>query len=301
MGEPQVLSLRLFDSRPTHFQTFGDQSALFFDGDTGVASASVAVFSDAGIESAEMDYIPRTHAQHGAAQVVGNVAFVTRQEDIDSFLPERVDRLERLGGQFRHIETYDVQCPGLHGSASNGGFTAFGCQDGLVLIDRQANGFPASKVANPAGFTGDMRIGRLAGHADAAEMVGLANGRPYLIDPTHGEIEALNGWPADHSMAAMAFDGHGEHFVALDDAGELHIFDIEQGWMLTHSRAVLGAQDGEDLPAPSLAVSGNDGLAFVTDPVNRLVVVVDLDSGEVLESVAVDYIPSGLVWLGGGE
>ncbi|MCR9090884.1 MAG: hypothetical protein NXI11_05950 [Proteobacteria bacterium] len=301
MGQPQVLSLRLFDSRPTHFQTFGDQSALFFDGDTGVASASVAVFNDAGIEAGEMDYIPRTYAQHGAAQVVGNVAFVTRQEDIDSFLPERVDRLERLGGQFRHIETYDVQCPGLHGSASNGGYTAFGCGDGLLLIDRQSNGFPATKVANPASFTGDMRIGRLAAHADVPEMVGIASGHPYLIHPTHGDIEALAGWPEDLGIEAMAFDGHGEHFVALDDAGELHLFTTGQEWTLTHSRAVLGAQDDEDLPAPSLAVSGHDGLAFVTDPVNRLVVVVDLESGEVLESVAVDYVPSGLVWLGGAE
>lgn len=314
-AEPRLMPFQLTGIRPTHFQQAPGQLAVFFDGNsvTG-APASVAVLSDADIGEDRADYPQlryQTH-QHGAAQARGSYLVSTiRDANSSTTLPDKVGLYEQHGDHYHLEQTFAETCPGLHGSAQNHDFIAFGCTDGVLLIEQKDNTFTASKLLNTEAFTGTMRIGTLDGYHSAEHFIGFAGTSVFAIHPEDGEMELLD-WQAGSAttITGYGFAEQGEKFVLLDNTGTLTIFNYHghahanESAFKFASKLALNTSNNSTLPAGSrfeLAISASDDKVYVTNPITRQLLTVDLHDGEVVAEKQLAYIPGKVVWLGIAE
>lgn len=309
---PRLMPLQLTQIRPTHFTRAEGQLAVFFDGNsvTG-APAGVAVLSDAAIGEDSRDYPQlsyQTH-QHGAAQARGEYLLSTiRDANSSTTLPDQVGLYEQHGDHYHLEQTFTETCPGLHGSAQNHDFIAFGCTDGVLLIAQHANSFSASKLLNSEAFTGTMRIGTLAGYHSAEHFIGFAGTAVFAIHPEDTGMEALD-WQAGAATAisGYGFAEQGEKFVLLDNTDTLTIFNYHGHAHADESAfelvSKLALHTGTDTTLPSgsrfeLAISASDDQVYITNPITRQLITVDLHDAAVVAEKQLAYVPGKVVWVG---
>ncbi len=176
--------------------------------------------------------------------------------------------------------------------------------------------FESVKIANIDGLN-SMRIGTLYGHHDSDNFIGVASahggGEATLvaIDPQANEMELID-WEntADASPVSYAFSHNGEHFLILDDEGFLttlhgHIEGDHVHWEVA-SRLDITEEDVAAMPEGesfSMTVAQNGHYVFVADPIAQHVLTVNLEEAAIEGDMELEFVPSGLVWLGieGGE
>ncbi|CAM5225086.1 5-methyltetrahydrofolate--homocysteine methyltransferase [Alishewanella longhuensis] len=309
---PRLMPFQLTQARPTHFTQAEGQLAVFFDGNsvTGVP-AGVAVLTDTDIGEDRADYPQlsyETH-QHGAAQARGEFLISTiRDANSSTTLPDRVGLYEQHGDHYHLEQVFAETCPGLHGSAQNHDFIAFGCTDGVLLIEQAGNIFTASKLLNTETFTGTMRIGTLDGYHSAEHFIGFAGTTLFAIHPEDGEMTPLD-WQVGTATAitGYGFAEQGEKFVLLDNTGALTIFNYhghvhgDESAFEFVSKLPLNTGSNTTLPAGSrfeLAISASDDKVYVTNPITRQLITVDLHDAEVVSEKQLPYVPGKMVWLG---
>lgn len=302
---PQLVKFSLSGVRPTHVQGNTNQLAVFNDGNasSGVA-ASVDVIDEAVIGSDSQSY-PKlsynTH-QHGAAQPRGDYLVSTiRDASASSTLPDTVGIYQRSGSSFQLNKTLSNQCPSLHGSAQNKDFVAFGCTDGVLWLEQSGNNFAEGKIANHPDLTGTARIGTVDGHVKARHFVGIAGTNLFAIDPVNKAMQKIDWQPADGSrVAGYGFSHDAKHFVLLDNLGNLTVLNYD-GAAFSMAGKVAVVADVSAMPQGStlqLAISGSDSRAYVLNPINRQVAVVDLAQRQVHSALQINFVPHRLSWLG---
>ncbi len=296
---PARLAFQLTGTAPTHYEVDGGQAALFMDGrDATAAHAVVALLSDAGIGAGRADATLALAApMHGTAEPRGDYLLATyRPPGAASTLPTQVELYRRDGAAYAFVRRFDEACPGLHGSFSNRDHTAFGCEDGVLVVTRSGDDFAARKLPNPVDLDAGVRIGTVAGHPALPALVGIASpGHLFAIDPVAGTLARI-AWADGRTRRAHAFDAHGERFLVLDDLGTLHLIDPES-WTVVASLPAIEAMPAA-APFPSIAVSRAGERAYVTDPSGRRVIVVDLEAAAIVDRLALDFAPTGAAWLG---
>lgn len=297
---PRLLGFQLTGARPTHYEAHDGAAALFMDGAADTArNAEVVLLTDDGIGRSRVDArLPLPVPMHGTAEPRGNHLLAThRAADAAGTLPSHVDLYRRNGSGYDFVRRFDVECPGLHGSYSNRHHSAFGCTDGVLVITQNGEDFTARKIANPADIGAGVRIGTLAGHPSVERFIGIASpGHLFEVDPAAGTITRID-WAEGRTRRAHRFDAEGANFLVLDDEGTLHVLDAAHGWAKRASLAAVPTMPA-DAPFPSIAASGADDLAFVSDPLGRQVAVIELDQPRVARRISLDFSPTGLVWLG---
>ncbi len=300
---PNFMHFELQETRPTHFTSTSSQAVFFFDGfgDESLPAA-VAVLTESNIASdSGVVWLHYETHQHGAAQARGEYLLSTVRDpaDTSTTLPDRVALYHAHGDHFDWEETFEETCPGLHGSAQNHHHIAFGCTDGVLVIDQHDDEFTAFKVPNPNGFEG--RIGTLYGHHNLDVFVGIAAGKLYEVNPEAGTVEPIV-WTDDDHLAAVgyAFAEDGHLFVILDDHGGLTLLDAEHHWEV-EGHIQVTSSDAHDMPSGSrfeMAVSQASHFVYVLDPIAREVLEVDLEDGDVHTVLSLDFIPHKITWLG---
>lgn len=203
---------------------------------------------------------------HGVAKMVGDRLFVTRRDSsiTDTTLPAEVERYQLDSGSFTHEHLYAEQCPRLHGAAANHHALAFGCSDGVMVIDLEDDTFRAEKLDNPPTLTDGSRIGTLVAHHDVDALVGVAQG----------------------------FDGHGETFYVFGSDGKLRLFDPADSWALVATLDVMEPlAEGQQV---AFTESANEDRLFALTPDGQSIIEIDTHEREVLRTIALDF----QVWLG---
>lgn len=301
--DPLLLALKLQGARPTHYEVHDTLAALFHDGNGATAqNAGVTVFSDASLGSSATEAkLDLPIAMHGTAEPRGNFLLTTHREaGTESTLPSAVDLYRRNVASYDFVERITEPCPGLHGSYSNDDYTLFGCTDGVLVVEQNGEAFTASKIANVAGMAAGARIGTVVGHHDLAGFGGFAGSDLYAIDPAARSMRRVD-WAAGAAVTriAHAMDAEGERFLILDSAGALRVLDPENGWASLGSLPVITSIN-EGQP-PVITLSQSEDVAFVTDPADRSIAVIDLDTLSERERLRFDFAPSGVTWLGIAE
>ena len=310
-AEPRLMPFQLTQVRPTHFTQAEGQLAVFFDGNSVSGTpAGVAVLTDADIGEDRTDYPELTYDthQHGAAQPRGEFLISTiRDVNSSTTLPDKVGLYHQHSDHYDLEQTFTETCPGLHGSAQNHDFIAFGCTDGVLLIAQTGSTFTASKLANSDALTGSMRIGSLGGFHKAEHFVGFAGTSMFAIHPEEGEMVALDWQPGNATaITGYGFAEQGEKFVLLDNTGTLTIFNYHghdhagQNAFEFDSKLALNTS-ANALPTGSrfeLAISASDDKVYVTNPITRQLMTIDLHDAEMVSEKQLPYIPGKLVWLG---
>ncbi len=311
---PRLMPFQLAQVRPTHFSAADGQLAVFFDGNAATgAGAGVAVLTDADIGEDRSDYpqLSLTTHQHGLAQPRGELLISSiRDANSSTTLPDQVGLYHQHGDHFDLEEIFAVSCPNMHGSAQNHEFIAFGCSDGVLLIEQAGETFTASKLENTADFSGSMRIGTLAGHDAAEHFIGLAGTAVFAIDAEDGEMALLDWQPgAATAIWGYGFAEQGEKFVLLDNTGALTIFNYhghehegsDEPAFEFAAKLALTEANLDDLPTGArfqLAISAADDKVYVTDPIARQLHTVDLHDAEVVNTKQLNFIPHRITWLG---
>ncbi len=305
MERPKLMSFQLNGSRPTHVQSNTSTTAVFMDGDAASRTpAAVVTLTEANIAADKKD-LPLlqydTH-MHGAAQPRGTQLISTIRDAASSdVLPDKVGVYSQAGGKFSLSQTFTTPCPRLHGSAQNKGFISFGCTDGVLVVAQSGSSFSAAKIANPADITGTSRIGTVEGHDDAAHFIGMAGAMVFAVDPQARTMSRID-WqaPAGAAIVGFGFTPKAKHFVLLDNQGHLTVLNYN-GNTFSLAGKVQVATGLSAMPTGSrleLTLAGSEYRAYVSNPVNKSVVAVDLAKLQVTSTLQLNYTPHKLSWLG---
>ncbi len=203
-----------------------------------------------------------------------------------------------LDNQGNEIERFEG-CPGLHGEAHVGANAyAFGCQDGIMVVDESG----ARKVASPVEGAG---TGTLVGDGESPVLAGnlrsAAEDGPdlsttiALYDTAAGTARTVDLGVKFSSMNAT----EGE-LVVIGVDGNLHLVDLASGEVRTIAVTEPWEVPEEFLdPRPMLTVSGDR--AWLTEPMVGKILAVDLTSGETIASIDVEDKPDRIAVVNAGE
>lgn len=271
---PYVAATLRTGPQPTHVFAKGNWLAVFHDGD-----GTVALFD---LRRLGLDWTHRLVATGGADH--GAVAFLGEALLVGGLETGRVE-VYTLGGT--RVHTLPEACPRLHGEAVLGEVTAFGCADGVLLVERRGRGFLGRKVPNPPGSPQGARVGTLTAHPKHPFFVGNFGQGLAFIDPKAGRLEAM-ALPA--SPLGFAFDPEGEALWVLTADGRFHRLDPRARRVVASLEVVSPWAQGA--PRPRLALG--HGVAYLTDPARGEVVKVNLEEGKVEARLAVGGSPSAI-------
>src|SRR5690606_9164518 len=217
------------------------------------------------------------HPHHGVALVLENGEMVVTMGDEE----------ERPGIQVLDAEGEETarseECPGVHGEATaEGEAVVIGCEDGALVY----SGGEITKIDSPDDYG---RIGNQAGHEDSRYVLGDYKTDPdaelerpervSVIDTEAGELELVD-LDASYSFRSLGRGPHGEGLVLGTD-GAIHVIDPESA-EVTDSFPVIGEWKEPiewQEARPTLYV--RDHTAYVTDPGEKKLYAVDVESGEV--------------------
>lgn len=280
-GRPSLLGVEIDGSRPIHFVVHDDQIAIFND---GAGTASIFEESYLFDPSEEVITVATARPHHGVAVPLHDVVLIStpNMEDMNSALPIGVDVMDMEGNILQNFP----ECPGLHGEAaySHDG-VAFGCSDGVLLIERDGDSFVSRKVANPTANP-DLRTGTLY-HAHGAEFMLGNYGRNAIVrvDPVAGESAVV----IDVGQRIWRFQYHGEDaskLVALTMDGNLHIIDIATGDIEATVQVVdpfLAPASGRSAARPTFVTNGH--MVYISEPLPGDIRALDLETLEFSEDV----------------
>lgn len=285
---PVKLALELTGVKPAHYQSHEEQAALFYDGE-GEAAAKFELFTDESLGAGGI--VARQTLPgpvHGIAEPRdGYVLSVNTART-------QVVPYELHGDHFHGEPALATICTALHGGAANADYAAFGCTEGVLVVEQTASGFSDFMV------TTAKRVTQVAGHHAVDRFAGFAgDGTLYVIDPVAKTATELD-WDGDTSAAAARsqhlIDAHGEHLAILDTTGTLHVVSLKD-WTRKGSVKLMDSV-GTGASGARLASGGVADQIFVTDPVGSAIVAVDLEHVEESNHYELNFVPVGLTWLG---
>ncbi|MDO6568565.1 5-methyltetrahydrofolate--homocysteine methyltransferase [Alteromonas sp. 1_MG-2023] len=320
---PSLSDFTLEGSSPTHLVSHDSQLAVFFDGDADSSTpASVQVVTDTNIaaESTDISTLSYTVNMHGVAEPEDDMLISTvRRDDSVTFsanpiLPDSVGVYHLHDGEYEQEQVFEGLCPDLHGSSINDDYVAFGCTGSVLVLHEHDDLYESVNIANDDVLNG-LRVGSIFGHEDADTFIGLAAesaSDTYVfvtIDPEAATMVEMDWEPEEGATpTAYGFSYDGEHFLILDDLGNLSVLSAHSEtdtvtWEL-ETRINISSGDLADMPdnvSFSMTVSQNAGYVYIVDPIAMHVLKIDLEGAEVVGDIEVDFVPSAVSWLGIAE
>lgn len=287
-GPPEMLALTMTGSAPTHFVPHGGWVASFYDG-----SGDVDVLQERSISAGApmVRTVSTGPAHHGVAVVATGHVLATIGTEGES-LPTEVGiwPVLELDGP---PEATAGPCPGLHGEAAGGDVVAFGCSDGVLLLEHHGDHFDSVKVDNPMGTVDGTRIGRLVGHEELPVLIGNWGSEGLaIVDPVARSITPVL---TDSPVVSFALDMHGEHLFALTADGMLHRLVPTDGTADGAPIAITGMIDlmgGHGAARPAL--SPGAGRIYVVLPDDGEVVEVHAESWQLERRLSVPGVPHSI-------
>lgn len=297
---PAMLDYTLSGIRPTHYSAHDQHGVIFFDAEEG-STSSVTVLSDSDIGGGSVTgELALSNSMHGAAKFIDDHLFVTYKDAsiTDTVLPAAIERYALTDGTFTLEKRYDEACPLLHGNASNERSLAFGCGDGVLIIDLTQQDYPATKLANPESMAEDGRVGRLYTHPATDVFVGYARGgQTFVIDPKASEVFMELPFSDGVSKVSQGFNADGETYFILGSDGMLYLYDVVADWTPLTPVAVA-ASVGEEDTAPVVVSSGESDRLYVLNTNGQQVIEVDSLDGSIERVIDLDFSATRMSWHG---
>lgn len=294
LADPALLDFVLEGTRPIHFVAHDGMIAIFNDGD-----GTAAVFEESVVRGGgNATLIDSGRPHHGVAVPMEDVVLISLPDpnDAEATLPVGVS-VRTLDGE--EIAVFD-NCPRLHGEASIGhDAVAFGCADGVLIVERDGNGWSSRKINNPADNPNNARVGTLYYNERSGLLVGnFGREGIVLFDWDAGEMLPVR---SPVPMWAFTWSEHHPHEVlALTIDGALHRIDGESGEIL-ESLEVMEAftlpQQGEHGALRPLMIAAGD-MAYISDPNAGAVIEVNLVEMAVERRISAGDVPFALAAFG---
>lgn len=268
---PKIMTdWRVDGPQPTHVVFHHDSVTVFNDGDGSVWALDTHHLGepDAAIGSWESGA-----AHHGVALALeeqGVAVLTIPSDDPEDSLPIGVVVVDLDTGA--EVDRFE-NCPGLHGEFATDEVVAFGCTDGVLLVEPHGDHWHGEKVARPDGIAEEVRTGTLTGGHDLDYMIG--NLGPDALVRIDLGAQTATALPLPGTAAAWAFDAESEHVLVLTVDGSFHRLDPTSGDALES----IELTDPIELPQghggpPRPAILASHGRSYVSDPANRQIIEV---------------------------
>ncbi|MFC8393770.1 MULTISPECIES: zinc metallochaperone AztD [unclassified Streptomyces] len=266
-------------AKPGHVVRHAGKTVLFTDG-----TGEVNVFDPAdlaGGEKPEGRTYTTAEAHHGVAIELGNGELLTTLGTEEKRTGALV--LDKNDKEIARSEN----CPGVHGeAAAQGEAVAVGCEDG-VLIYKDGE---FTKVDAPDDYG---RIGNQAGSDASPVLLGDYKTDPdaelerptriSLIDTGTAKLRLVD-LGTSYSFRSLGRGPHGEALV-LGTNGTLHVIDPGTGKVEKEIPVADAWQEPLDWQQPRPTLFVRDHTAYVSEPGERKLHAVDIETGEKLASV----------------
>lgn len=281
--EPYLSDVTVDGETPGHVVAHDGIGTLFFDGTGEIRSFELDdldVEADLSTDGAETE-----EAHHGVAIVFEDGSRFETLGDADSRTGARV--VDAEGEEIARSE----ECPGVHGEAAGPDhMIAVGCEDGVLIW----HGDHFDKIEAGPEFA---RIGNLFPHPDSPVLLGdyrTDQEEPMteiaLIDTDSMEI-TTSEISAAYNFRSLARGPEGEALVLAED-GQLHVIDPQTGEHLDHIQVIEEWTEPQEWQQPRPAISVEGSIAYVTDPENQQIHMVDLAEVEVIHTGDLDFVPN---------
>eukprot|EP00236_Picocystis_salinarum_P005150 CAMPEP_0113925102 /NCGR_PEP_ID=MMETSP1159-20121227/3022_1 /TAXON_ID=88271 /ORGANISM="Picocystis salinarum" /LENGTH=435 /DNA_ID=CAMNT_0000925365 /DNA_START=349 /DNA_END=1652 /DNA_ORIENTATION=- /assembly_acc=CAM_ASM_000767 len=266
---PVVRPFKVEGATPIHFVEHGDQIAIFND---GTGSGSVMKTSDVAQADPPIHIVESGLAHHGVAVPVGNDVLISVADE-GQRLPKGVDRRNRSSVVIQQMH----ECPLLHGEATSGSKVAFGCGDGVLIVDTSKSPMEAHKVASPDGEEG--RVGTVYSHPEVGFFIG--NHGPTGLSKIDPEGDTMVVFPVPVAVGAFGFTNDGHAIVAVTVDGHVHRISPTSGNILTSARIIAPYESGT---RPALAFAPHK--VIVSDHIEGTIHV--LNDNDLSEEMTID-------------
>ncbi|MET8473142.1 zinc metallochaperone AztD [Streptomyces sp. NPDC006422] len=277
-------------SEPGHVVRHAGKTVLFTDG-----TGEVNVFDPAdlaGGEKPEGRTYTSAKAHHGVAIELKN----------GQLLSTLGDKEKRTGVLVLDKDNKEIarneKCPGVHGeAAAQGEAIGIGCEDG-ILVHKDGE---FTKIDAPDDYG---RIGNQAGSEKSPVLLGdyktdaeAELERPTRISLVDTEKKKLRlvDLGTSYSFRSLARGPEGEALVLGTD-GKLHVIDPDTGKVEKRIDAVGEWREPLDWQQPRPTLFVRDHTAYVSEPGEKALHAIDLDSGKKITSVK---LPKGTNELSG--
>jgi hypothetical protein len=280
---PTMLGNSVVGQRPIHFVAHGGRIALFHD-----ESGSATVVRESTLDRPR----PRSWTFETGREHHGVAVPMDRRVLLS--MPNPADEEDELpvGIEVRTLRDRVLQrfpdCAGLHGEASSGDLVAFGCANGVLVLEQHGDHFHSHFIDAPQGTDG-RRVGTLRA-ADGVPFM-LGNWGPDALVRVGPEAEKLQ--PIALPGTSRSFDLHpagGGTAIVLATDGQLHAVEALSGDVLASVPVV--AEFGTSGTRPALVVG--DRFAYVSDPRTGRVTEVSLPDLRVTARIPVGGAPASL-------
>lgn len=298
-NSPHVLAFKLTGAAPTHYRAYNGLATIFYDGNEKESSKFEA-FRDSDIEkqSVAKQSLPKQH--HGVAEPRGGYVLST-------YLPQDSDVLSivksyELHGDHFHVEqTLKNPCHKLHGAGSNTEYAAFGCEDGVLVVEQKGNQFTDQKVLI------DQRISSIVGHVKLDKFAGFASGTGdlFIIDPKNRNATTLNWAQGAKDLEGAnvvkrlqhVMSSSGQALLILDNTGVLHIIDTAT-WTVKAKLKVIEKVEIDELQKSRLVANASTDTVFINDTHAKKIIEIDIKTAKVKQSIQLADVPHSFTWVG---
>ncbi|MEU6019104.1 zinc metallochaperone AztD [Streptomyces sp. NPDC047515] len=274
-------------SKPGHVVRHAGKTILFTDG-----TGEVSIFDpkDLGGTKPKSETYKSAAPHHGVAIQLANGELVTTLGT-----EEKRVGIAVLSKDRKEI-TRSEECPGVHGeAAAQGEAVVIGCEDGVLVYKDGA----IKKVKSPAAYG---RIGNQAGSDESPIVLGdykkdkdAELERPEQVSLINTETNKMQlvGIGTSYTFRSLARGPHGEALVLGTD-GKIHVIDPENGKVTKKIPALGSWQEPLDWQQTRPTLFVRDHTAYVSDPSNKKLLAIDIESGKQLASTELPKAPNEL-------
>lgn len=294
----------LADSSPVHFVPHEGWNAIFHD-----AAGTVSLVSNQSLNLSRPlseRAVLKVGRHHGVAVPLAGDLFATTRANPDYLSGKSTNSLP-TGVQVRNANDSvvwsgaDTLCPNLHGEAVTATGVAFGCGDGVLLVESVTGGFRARLLPDPASLAAAARTGTLKGHHELGHLfAAYANGTENLglwkLDPATGASSLVH--PGTDIPVAWAIDEHAEFLVVVGASGAVTFYDAASGTAKVRREGVIGTitdHGNHGAAYPGMDMRG--GFLFLTDPAAGKLLILD-ETLATVKTVALSGKPGKIAVLG---
>lgn len=291
---PALTDVSYTATKPGHVVVHEGRTVFFDDGTGAFTTVDSADVADPAAARTELR-TPAAH--HGVAVQLSDGSYVVSEGTEDARTGIRV--LDAAGAEVSRNDS----CPGVHGEAvAADEAVVIGCKDG-VLVHTGGQSGTTTKVQAPDAYG---RIGNQAGHEEspfvlgdyksdgaAAEAETLERPTRVSIIDTRDASMRLVDLPSSYTFRSLARGDDGEALVLGTD-GSIHVIDPATAAVVRSVPVVAPWEEPEDWQEPRPAIRVHEGTAYVTEPATRQVHAVDVATGEVFATGALDVVPDEL-------
>lgn len=291
-GEPHLHEVVVEAELPGHVIAHDGRTALFDDGTGEVDILDAEELAEGDVDTREVE-APAPH--HGVAVELEDGSVVVSEGTEESVIGALL--LSPDGVEIAATR----QCPGLHGATvAADDVVVAGCEDGVLVVKDDT----ITKIDAPHQYG---RIGNQAGSTQSPVVLGdYETGSPQeretprqisLIDTTTGRIDLVD-LPASYTFRSLARGENGEALVLGTD-GALHVIDPKSGELVRSTPVIEPWSEPEDWQETRPSIASLNGTAYITDPASQSLHAVDIETGEVWETVELPVVPDELTGVSG--